>query len=338
MVVDAQPTACIHGLQRDSSRSAVAAPACSPAPSPRQTDQPNESASQYARSLRAPPATSPARPSCRSPAPRRMSMPNLCSRSPVEMYGCVSANTSGFTRSANRAFRFSLRARAASSSSSASLSTLNSRIPASSAAIDLRRRLAHAREHNPPRPPPAQPPSPAPAHRQRQCRSPRRDPPAASESPAPSSPSPHSTPDARAPQTPLKQSQPLHDLIGRVDIQRRAEFLRQAFERHLPAMQRALRLRVIKRTGRGHQCIFQVSIQREVSLLSLSAARHFTSRAATGPRIAITSTYAADTAPSRGSSATPNPAMTIENSPCGTSINPARKRAFRSSFHLRVAQ
>ena len=63
----------------------------------------------------------------------RMSIPNLCSRNPVEIYGCVSANTSGFTRSANRATIFNFRARAASSSSSVSLSTLNSRMPAPSA-------------------------------------------------------------------------------------------------------------------------------------------------------------------------------------------------------------
>ena len=41
------------------------------------------------------------------------------------MYGCVSAKTSGFTRSAKRARIFSFRARSASSASSASLSTLN---------------------------------------------------------------------------------------------------------------------------------------------------------------------------------------------------------------------
>ena len=54
--------------------------------------------------------------------------------SPVEIYGCVSANTSGFTRSANLALTPSASARAASSPSSASDSTLNIRIPAFSAA------------------------------------------------------------------------------------------------------------------------------------------------------------------------------------------------------------
>ena len=68
---------------------------------------------------------------------------------------------------------FSLRARAASSSSSASLSTLNSRMPAS--APGRSPPPSCPRRKRPPAPrPPARRPAPAPVRRRKQCRSPRR--------------------------------------------------------------------------------------------------------------------------------------------------------------------
>jgi len=44
----------------------------------------------------------------------------------------------------------------------------------------------------------------------------------------------------------LEQAQPLDNMIGRVDIERRAVALGQGFKRDLAAVQGALRLRVVK--------------------------------------------------------------------------------------------
>ena len=48
----------------------------------------------------------------------------------------------------------------------------------------------------------------------------------------------------------LKQLQAFNNLIGGIDIKRCAEFACQGLKRHFAAVQSALRLRIMKRTGR----------------------------------------------------------------------------------------
>ena len=171
----------------------------------------------------------------RFPAPAECRC-RICARATRSRYMDASRRKHRDSRAARTALCFfSLRARAASSSSSASLSTLNCK--------NSRRR---ARDRSPPLSCPLRKTRRAPRPRGAAASTRSSSPPETISKPAPRSASSFRIAERRirlhriahqvvaTRERLLKERQPLENLVGGVDVERRAELLRQPLQRNLP--------------------------------------------------------------------------------------------------------